>query len=357
MANHFSHASNPYPIRNTRFTVGLPQLAADGTPTDATTPDTEISKDLAAFVDTAEEVAQVSGGAGTAYITFSGAEMDCTIAWVQAKVASGPKTTLATIYPRNLVVIGSGTLSAGSAGGGTLGTLLAYDVTGCFIRTTGGTGGGGSGGANNQARKIMTYSISTGAFTVAPDWETTPSTDTTYDVLLPEGVTLGMLRSLNPTTSGRTLTIESDGMAHADLKEWLGTAPLALTSQRVVADVGAISGDASAADNLESYTDGTTPIPANTTQIEGSDATNQITASVPTTAQIADKILDRNIEGGADSSPSVYETLAMIRNRVELEVTSSTTGVLHIYDNAGTVELFTKNVTLASRPSIVEMEA
>lgn len=36
-----------------------------------------------------------------------------------------------------------------------------------------------------------------------------------------------------PTTATRTLTIESDGMAHADVKEWLGVAPLALSSQRV----------------------------------------------------------------------------------------------------------------------------
>jgi hypothetical protein len=37
-------------------------------------------------------------------------------------------------------------------------------------------------------------------------------------------------------------------------------------------NVTQISGDATAADNLESYTDGTTPIPANMTQISG-DAT------------------------------------------------------------------------------------
>ena len=34
-------------------------------------------------------------------------------------------------------------------------------------------------------------------------------------------------------TEGRAVTIETDGMAHADLKEWLGVAPLALSSQRV----------------------------------------------------------------------------------------------------------------------------
>ena len=39
----------------------------------------------------------------------------------------------------------------------------------------------------------------------------------------------------------RALGIESDGHAHADLKEWLGVAPLALSSQRVQVLVGAIT--------------------------------------------------------------------------------------------------------------------
>lgn len=241
MAVHASHAALPYPIKGARYSILVPYLDADGDPTVPTTPDTEISEDNAAATDAAEEASATSGMDGMALITFSGAETDCSCLAVNAKVASGPKATLATLYPRVLASVGTGTLSAGSAGGGTLGTLLAYDVTGCFIKTTGGTGGGGTGGANNQARKIVTYNTSTGAFTVTPNWETTPSTDTTYEILLPEGVTLGMLKALNPTTAGRTLTVESDGMAHSDLKEWLGVAPLALTSQRVETLVGAMA--------------------------------------------------------------------------------------------------------------------
>src|SRR3990172_5191676 len=43
--------------------------------------------------------------------------------------------------------------------------------------------------------------------------------------------------AVRPTTAGRTLTIESDGMAHADVKEWLGTAADALSSGKVPADL------------------------------------------------------------------------------------------------------------------------
>jgi len=44
-----------------------------------------------------------------------------------------------------------------------------------------------------------------------------------------------------PVTTGRGLLVESDNVVHADLKEWLGVAPLALSSQRVQSLVGAMS--------------------------------------------------------------------------------------------------------------------
>lgn len=214
MANSTSHAL-PYPIKNARFTLELPFRTSAGTPTDPTTPDTEFSTDGGAtFADCAEEIT-TGGGNGIGYLTLTGAETNTNVLGIAGKSANCV-TTPAVLYPKTLATVGSGTLSAGSAGGGTLGTVLAYDVTGCFIRTTGGTGGGGTGGANNQARRIVTYNVSTGAFTVSPNWETTPDNTTTYDVLLPEGVTMGMLKALNPTTAGRTLDVSTGGEAGLD---------------------------------------------------------------------------------------------------------------------------------------------
>jgi hypothetical protein len=213
MSNSLSHAL-PYPIKGARFTLPLSFRVADGTPTDPTTPDTELSTDGgASFADAAEEI--TTGGAnGAGYLTLTGAETDNNVVQVAGKSANC-LVTPAMLFPRVLAQVGTGMLSAGSAGGGTLGTLLAYDVTGCFIKTTGGTGGGGTGGANNQARKIVTYDVTTGAFTVAPNWETTPDATTTYAVLLPEGVTLGMLRALNPATAGRTVVVDANGLIDA----------------------------------------------------------------------------------------------------------------------------------------------
>src|SRR4051812_16915535 len=148
MANHVSHASLPYPVKNARYTIPCPYLDADGDPLDPTTPDTEVSKDAGAFADCAEEVTTISGSNGVGYITLTGAETNCSLLVVVAKVASGPKNTILIDKPRVLPILLSGTATAGGATSITL-AAGAYDLTGCIVRTTGGTGGGGTGGANN----------------------------------------------------------------------------------------------------------------------------------------------------------------------------------------------------------------
>lgn len=189
MANHASHAALPYPVKNARFTIAVPYLDADGDPTDPTTPDTEVSKDGAAFADCAEEVTTITGSNGSGYLTLTGAELDCSLAVVAAKVASGPKATLAALYPRVLPILRAGTAQAGAAGTITLdsgASALDDFYNGCIIRTTGGTGGGGTGGANNQARVITDYVGSTKVATISPSWETAPDNTTTWDVLVSE---------------------------------------------------------------------------------------------------------------------------------------------------------------------------
>jgi hypothetical protein len=173
-------------------------LDADGDPTDPTTPDSEFSLDGAQYADCAEERTTVTANgaaAGSTFLTLTGAETDGSLLFVCGKVASGPKPTIAVLYPKNLAVLTSGTASAGAAGTLTLAvdTVTPLNLTGCFLRTTGGTGGGGTGGANNQARRITGYVPATRVATVTPNWETTPDATTTYDVLLPEGVVASQL--------------------------------------------------------------------------------------------------------------------------------------------------------------------
>ena len=185
MANSILHAGLPFPVKGARYTVEVPYLDADGDPTDPTTPDTEISKDGADFVDCTEEVTTIVGGNGAGYITLTGAEMNASSVFLCAKVASGPKATPIIIKPRILPIILQGTAQAGAAGSITFAVgTTPYDFTGCIVRTTGGTGGGGVGGADNQARLITAFDVDTLIATVEPNFTVTPADDTTYDVLL-----------------------------------------------------------------------------------------------------------------------------------------------------------------------------
>jgi len=224
MANHVSHAALPYPVKGCRYSLLVPYLDADGDPTDPTTPDTERSIDAAAFADCAEEVTTITGANGMGYITLTGDELNGSLIAVAAKVASGPKNTLATIHPRVLPVLYSGTASAGAASSITLATdipAVADLLIGCIVRTTGGTGGGGgSGSLNNQARVITDFTTGRVA-TVVPNWETTPDATTTYEVLLTEGALIRF----------------------ADVQLWRAVQPNALVSSRVDASVGAMAAD------------------------------------------------------------------------------------------------------------------
>lgn len=182
MANSASHAALPFPVKNARYTILVPYLSTTGVPTDPTSPDTEFSGDAGNFADCAEETTTITGSNGTGYITLTGAETNYSMVAIAAK-ATGVDATIFTIYPRVLPIVVSGTASAGAAGSITL-AAGSYDLTGCIVRTTGGTGGGGTGGANNQARVISAYNIATKVASVIPNWETNPSSDTTYDILL-----------------------------------------------------------------------------------------------------------------------------------------------------------------------------
>lgn len=188
MATHFSHAALPFPVKGARYTIPISWLAADGTPTDPSSPDSEVSKDGGAFADCTEEATIISGAVGAGYLTLTGAEMNATLVKVAAK-GTGPKTTLVDLAPRILPVVLSGTATAGTSSTIKLPVAACrcdgYYI-GCIIKTTGGTGGGGTGGANNQARMITGYVGSTRVATIEPAWETTPDATTTVEVLLTE---------------------------------------------------------------------------------------------------------------------------------------------------------------------------
>jgi hypothetical protein len=194
------------------------------------------------------------------------------------EVASGHTTT--GTFGQALYIIRSGTAQAGAAGSITLdasasGTDDFYNNTLCIL--TDGTGAG-------QSRFIEDYTGSTKVGTVSPNWVTTPD-NTSVFVIVPFDTLPG---SSVPTvadivdavwdesqsghttagTFGRYLDAQVANV-ETDTQDIQSRLPAALVGGKIDANVGSISGDTTAADNLESYTDGTTPAPVNVTQISG----------------------------------------------------------------------------------------
>lgn len=125
-----------------------------------------------------------------------------------------------------------------------------------------------SGTGAGQSRVITAYTGSTKVATVTPSWTTNPAS--------------GSVFALFP--------------AHVNVAAWRLSQPNTLASGLVTVDVTALSGDATAANNAESFFDGTgyagtnnviptvtavtNQVTANTTSIEGADATDTINAQV-----------------------------------------------------------------------------
>lgn len=212
MANSTSHIL-PYPIKNARLTLPIGFRSTNGIQADPSGLAVLYSTNGGATFSLCAESLVTGGNFGAGYITLTGAETNNDFLWVAASSVNCV-ASLSTVSPRNLGVITTGTLSSGAFANCMLGANVNYDLTGCFIRTTGGTGGGGTGGANNQARKITSFTPPLN-FTVSPNFETAVASGTTYDLLLPEGVTLGMLKTLNPVVPGNNVLVDSSGYVSA----------------------------------------------------------------------------------------------------------------------------------------------
>jgi hypothetical protein len=122
----------------------------------------------------------VATGNGGLYIDLTAAEMTHTQLHVTVTSTSENACQVDWILePRPLPLVHSGTAQAGAAGSLTLSATGAQTTShaynGYALVLTGGTGAG-------QARPITSYNGATLVAAVTPNWTTTPSSDTTYEV-------------------------------------------------------------------------------------------------------------------------------------------------------------------------------
>lgn len=180
MANSVTHASTP-PIYGALHTIYAEFRTAAGVATAPTSLDSELSLDGGTFADATNEVTLIKEVGGSTdspygYLTLTAAEMTADAVVAQLK-SSNCVTIGVNLKPERIIVAHSGTAQAGANTTITLasGASELDDIyNGMYIRTTGGTGTG-------QARQILDYVGSTRVATVR-QWETNPSSDTTYEV-------------------------------------------------------------------------------------------------------------------------------------------------------------------------------
>jgi hypothetical protein len=149
-------------------------------------PDTELIIDGAAAADATNELTEISSG--DCYLDFTYTEMSAQAILVRPK-STGALTRAFTLFPQRLPILRSGTAQAGAAGSITLDSgASAKDgaYVGCIVRASNNT----PSGIRGEWRKIMGYTGSTKVATVAPDWDNTPTSSTTFEILVPSDLSM-----------------------------------------------------------------------------------------------------------------------------------------------------------------------
>jgi len=179
----------PFPLYGAPFRVLFPMLDADGdlvANCAGDTPDSEVSKDCGNFADCTNEMTEIEVDGGMYYLDLTGTEMTADSLVVIAKVATATtKTTPIVLYPRRLPSIRTGTAQAGAEGSITLdASASAVDsfYKGCYVQAT----NNDPAGIQGQTRVVTAYVGSTKVVSIAPNWATTPTSATTFSVLVPE---------------------------------------------------------------------------------------------------------------------------------------------------------------------------
>lgn len=195
--------------------------------------------------------------------------------------------------------------------------------------------GGTFADATNEATEIATasgcYKITLTSTEMDADRVMTITKTTTTDAKTAVNMMYTATRQLKdlafPATSGRSFVVETDGMVHGDLKEWLGVAPLALVSQRVNVSVGAM-----AADVLTAAAIATDAIGAAEIASGGAD-------------KIADATLQRDMDQVEGAAAKHSLTTAILK------------AVSKVEDDAGTLKTFRTDGTTLQLSQTVTVDA
>jgi hypothetical protein len=212
----------PYPVYGAPYGVSFPILDADGDLVPgAASPDSEISKNGDTFADCTNEATEIATSSGMYYLLLTATELTTDVATVIVKNGTaGAKTTPIVLFPKKLPVVRSGTAQGGAAGSITLDSNASamddYYNGALVVGTLDGA---------VEARIISDYNGSTKVATVVPDWNTTPDSDDTFIVYLPDGVQIGQADArgwngtavASPHTAGYPVVTVKDGTGTGEI--------------------------------------------------------------------------------------------------------------------------------------------
>lgn len=197
------------PIYGCKHRETFELLDSDGAPVSPSSPDSEISKDCAAFTDAGNEATEIN--AGECYLDFDYDETQCKTLRVRIS-STGALYKSFTLFPRRLPVLDSGTAQAGGAAQLTLAAGASNKdgaYVGCFLRLSNNT----PAGVQGDCHKILTYNGTTKVATVDASWTDTPTSSTTYEILVPESLAIS---SLLVSASELQAEMEEDGASLLD---------------------------------------------------------------------------------------------------------------------------------------------
>jgi hypothetical protein len=238
--------ARPIPVKNANYRITFPIFDADGDlVTAAGSLDSEVSKDGGTFTDCTNEATEIATSSGMYFLDITSTEMNADTVAVIIK-STGGKTTPIVMYPQES---GDIDVNVQSMDADVItNSVIANDAIGAteiansaIDANTFAAGAIDAAAIANNAIDAATFAA--GAINAAAiadgaiDAATFATNAITATVLSATAVT-----EIKDAIVTNTITVEADGQAHADLKEWLGVVPLALASQRPQVEVDAYDG-------------------------------------------------------------------------------------------------------------------
>lgn len=199
------------PIYGCKYRALFQFLDSSGDPIAAGSATAVLSRDSADYASIGDTVHEVGTDTGLCYADL--AYTETLYKQIKLKVTStGAIAHIEDLFPQRMPVLHSGTAQAGGTSQLTLASGASNKddaYVGCYLRLSNNT----PAGVQGDCHKILTYNGTTKVATVDAAWAGTPTSSTTYEVLVPESLGIA---SMLVSASELQAELEEDGASVLD---------------------------------------------------------------------------------------------------------------------------------------------